>query len=310
MGRFLHNVIVFGTLCLLAVAAFVFRYRAYVPAPRLTTNISLNAKLHLLKQRLDDRVDVLALGSSMTLNNLSSDAVLEALGDSSYLNMGAWGTDIRQSLRLARMIVPQVRPRVVLMVSNMGDFSGIAERFPMDSTRIVNYLTKWSEVGAYLRIRDGGYYLRQMELNAVRMNDLANYERLVFDRYGGVELEIPPDRIDQARYNKTPPEREELVDDQYEALGALAHYLHERGVRFILLRSPYRDGLRNAHVDSTLAWHGARLRRIVEVEGGTVCDVNDRSWPDSLFCDYGHMNALGAYRFSYHCLHDKLGDRR
>ncbi|MFT3884295.1 MAG: hypothetical protein QM724_02345 [Flavobacteriales bacterium] len=310
MARFLHNACVFGLICLLALAAFVFRYRAYVPAPRITTNISLNAKLHLLKERRGQRVDVLAFGSSMTLNNLSSRAVLEALGDSSYLNLGAWGMDVRQCLHLARIVVPQVRPRVVLMVTNMGDFSGSAERFPMDSARITNYLGEWSETGAYLRTRDAGYYLRQMELNAVRMNDPGNYERLVFDRFGGVELEVPPDRVDPDRYNKRPPERQELLDDHYQALQCLAEYLHDRGIRFIVLRSPYRDGLRDAHTDSTLAWHGARLRTTLAAHGGTVCDVSGRSWPDSLFCDYGHMNAHGAYLFSHGCLQELLPARR
>lgn len=306
MGRFLHNALVFGLLCLLALAAFVFHYRAYIPAPHITGNISLNAKLQMLKERRGQRVDVLAIGSSMTLNNLSSRAVLEALDDSSYLNVGAWGMDVQQCLRLAEVIVPQVRPRTVLMVTNMGDFSGSAERFSADSARIANYLSVWSETGAYLRTRDAGYYLRQMELNATRMNDPGNYERLVFDHFGGVELEVPVDRIDHDRFNKEPPERNDLSDVQYAALDRLAAYLHARGIRFILMRSPYRDGLRTPLVDSTLAYHGARLQAIMDKNNGVLCVPYGQPWPDSLFCDYGHMNAQGAYLFSRRCLEDLL----
>lgn len=302
MRRFLLHALLFGLLALAGIAGYIWHYRAYVPAPRITNNISLNAKLRMLKQRRGQPIHLLALGSSMTLNNLSSRAVLEAFHDSSYLNMGAWGTDLAQSFELAEDIVPLVRPSVVLMVTNLGDFSANAERYVVDSTRMANYLVKWSEADAYLHARDAGYYLRQMELNAVRMNDAGNYERLVFDPWGGVQLNVPKDRIDQERFDKRPPRLDELSEEQYRALERLAAYLERRHVRFILIQSPYRQGVRSVTVEADVAAHKRRVWTILAAHGHRFDDGTDALWPDSLFCDYGHLNAQGAYLFTRHAL--------
>lgn len=302
MRRFILHALLFGLIVLAGIAAYVWHYRAYVPAPRITNNISLNAKLRMLKERRGRRVDLLAIGSSMTLNNLSSRAVLEVFHDSSYLNIGAWGTDLAQSFELAEDIVPLMDPSTVLMVTNLGDFSADADRYEVDSTLMADYLTKWTEADAYLRTRDAGYYLRQMELNAVRMNDAGNYERLVFDPWGGVELNVPRDRIDRERFDRTPPAVADLSERQYQALEKLAAYLERRHVRFVLIQSPYRAGLLSPVLDPEVAAHKRRLEAIVTAHGHRFADGTDRSWPDSLFCDYGHMNARGAYLFTRHAL--------
>lgn len=298
MRRFLFDLVLFSAILGAVITAYVWSKWEYFPAPNITTNSSLNTKLHMLKERRGHQIDVLALGSSMTLNNLNSRALIEALHDSAYLNLGAWGTNMEQSVALAQDILPIVKPRTLVVVTGLGDFSYSAERYNVNAQRMEKYLTEWDEVWAYIKTRDIGYYLRDMELNEVRMNDPGNYERLVFDAYGGVELNVPKDRIDEERFNKKPPPLSDLAESQYKAFGELCATTEAQGVHLIVIQAPYREGIRNEEVDSIVELHVYRLRQIMQPYDHEFLDGTTRTWPDSLYCDYGHFNGAGAYEFT------------
>jgi hypothetical protein len=298
MRRFLLDLLLFAAIMGAVIGGYVWSKWDYFPAPNITTNSSLNTKLHMLKERRGQRISVLALGSSMTLNNLSSRAVIDALHDTSYLNLGAWGTNMEQSVALAHDILPIVKPSTLVVVTNLGDFSFSAERYAVNPVRLERYLTRWSELWAYVKTRDMGYYLRDMELNEVRMNDPGNYERLVFDRNGGVELNVPKDRIDPERFNKKPPPLSDLAESQYKAFGALCALTKKEGVHLIVIQAPYRQGIRNEEVDSIVQLHVQRLQGIMKPFGHEFLNGTTRNWPDSLYCDHGHFNGSGAYEFT------------
>jgi hypothetical protein len=298
MRRFLLDLLLFSVIMGVVVGAYVWSKWDYFPSPNITTNRSLNRKLHMLKERRGQRVDVLAIGSSMTLNNLSSRAVIEALHDSAYLNLGAWGTNMEQSVALAQDILSIVKPHTLVVVTSLGDFSYSTERYSVNPERMEKYLTQWSELWAYVKTRDMGYYLRDMELNEVRMNDPGNYERLVFDPYGGVELNVPKDRIDPERYNKKPPPPNDLAESQYHAFAKLCAITTAQGVHLIVIQAPYRQGIRTEDVEATVHAHVDRLRGIMRPYDHEFLDGTTRIWPDSLYCDYGHFNGTGAYEFT------------
>ena len=70
--RFIIRHLLYALPALLAIALYAWAYRDSFPAPRLTNNIAVNEQLDRLARLGTARVEVLAIGSSMTLNNLAS----------------------------------------------------------------------------------------------------------------------------------------------------------------------------------------------------------------------------------------------
>ena len=89
--RFLLRCTLLGIPALGLIALYCLPQARFFPSPRITDNIAVNEKLAFAKAHFPDGADVLAIGSSMTLNNLSSGAVMEHFGNVRYLNAGAWG---------------------------------------------------------------------------------------------------------------------------------------------------------------------------------------------------------------------------
>ena len=302
MRRFLLHALLFGTIALLGIAAYFQLNRHFVPAPRITPNAVLNMKLSHLRHRGTHTAHVLAVGSSMTMNNLGSAAVVDHFQDTSFVNMGAWGMDMEQCTGLAEVLVPYLRPTTVLVVSNLNDLVNDGKHYRIDTSRVANYLMHWSSTASYMRSLKPAYYLREMERNRIRMLDRGNYEFMGVDAHGGAPLMIGKEHIDKGRWERKPPRSKWLAEEQYEALGRLGNYLAQRGIRLIFLQSPYRAGVRNPEVDRTVETHLARVSNILAPYGHILITSTDRTWPDGLFVDYSHMNAEGAKLFTRHVM--------
>ena len=305
MRRFLIHAMLFGTLSLLGIAAYFQYNRPFLPAPRITPNAVLNMKLSHLRHRGGHTAHVLALGSSMTMNNLSSGPVMTLFDDTSYVNMGAWGVDMEQCAGLAEVLVPYLRPTTVMVVSNLNDLVNDGERYVIDTTRVAHYLMHWGNTESYMRSLRPAYYLREMERNDVRMFDHGNYEFMGVDDHGWAPLDVPRERISKERWERRPPRAKWLANYQYAALERLATYLRSRNIRLVFIQSPYRDGVRNAEVDRVVDEHLGHLQRLLGPMGHHLITATDRSWPDTLFADYSHLNQQGADMFSQYAM-DKL----
>lgn len=302
MRRFLIHAALFGCLAMLGIAGYVMKDRHFLPAPCVTDNEALNMKLSHLRHRGPIPANVLAVGSSMAMNNLCSDAVMAHFGDTSFVNMGAWGLDMGQTVALTGVLVPLLKPHTVLLVTNLNDHVDDGKGFMLDTTRVRKYLRKWSTVESYLRNLEPVYYLREMERNKVRMMDRGNYEFMGTDGHGWAALMVPRNRLDLDRWNRTPPQGHQLAEEHYNALEELSIFLKGQGVRLVYLQSPYRDGVRNTAVESTLDKHLARVSRILAPHGHVLVTATDRHWPDSLFADYSHLNRDGTVHFTRYVL--------
>jgi hypothetical protein len=302
MRRFLLHALLFGTLSLLGIAGYFQLDRHFLPAPRITPNAVLNMKLSHLRHRGDHTAHVMAIGSSMTMNNLSSAPVVAHFNDTSYVNMGAWGMDMVQSTALAEMLVPYFRPTTVLVVSNLNDLVNDGNHYKVDTARVANYLTHWSTTESYLRSLKPAYYLREMERNKIRMIDHGNYEFMGVDDHGWAPLSVPHDRISRERWERRPPQASWLADDQYAAVQHLGRFLKDRGIRLVFIQAPYRAGARNVDVDRVVATHITRLHRLLYPLGHVVIDTSDRTWADTLFVDYSHLDSTGAVQFTTYAM--------
>lgn len=298
MRRFLLRCALFISPFLLAVAAWMLVNSAYLPAPRLTPNLAMNEKVRFISHHVDRGCEVLALGSSMALNNLASDSVVAHFGTDRYLNAGAWGVGITESVRLGMVLTERLHPHTVLLVVNLMDFKPGSPFTTKDSAAVAGYLDDPDPVGAHLRHPDLTYFLRQTELNRLRFTDAANYEYLAFDAHGAAPLLVPRERIVAGRFDQPPPRVDELDGDRYAAFDQFARWLHARGIRLLVLQSPYRPGLNSAELERTWTVHVNRLHKILDPLGFTLVDGRAMLRSDDRYCDASHFNRDGAELFT------------
>jgi hypothetical protein len=300
--RFILRCTLLGVPAVIALAVYVALYAGYWPAPRITANFALNEKLALARQHRAEGVDVLALGSSMTLNNLSSEGVMAHFGPVRYLNLGAWGMGAEELSVTGPALVERLRPDTVIVVTNLMDFKRAVMLSASDSAHAVRYLDSARPLSAYWHHWDAPYFLRQMEFDRTRFTDPTNYEYFAMDTHGGVTLDVPPHLMHAVRFHEEPPKATELDEQRYADLHRFARWLHERNIRLMVLASPYRDGLNTADVDAVQAGHLERLRAMLLPLGHVVIDAHAHPWPDALFVDASHFGPKGAADFTALCL--------
>jgi hypothetical protein len=280
------------------LGAYVYYHKDYLPAPRYTGNVALNEKLLTLSALPKDSIEVIAVGSSMTLNNLASSPVVELLGTRAYVNLGAWGLGIRETTELLPAFVDRLRPSTVILVTNLMDFEPQATLSNEEIATVVHKLQEGRNIWDHLRYWDSPWFLRQMELNRIRYHDRGNYEFLGFDEHGAATLEVPKERILPSRFDEQPPKAKDLDSTLYTRVEEMAGWLRARDIDLILLRSPYRQGLQTPQLKELDQLHGERLQRILAKAGHRSADGNEFEWADSLFNDASHLDRAGAEAFT------------
>lgn len=299
--KFIRQVILLSLPVLVVLAFHVWRNWEYLPEPMYTSNLSLNMKL---QKGLEEKkeLNIISVGSSMNLNNLSSQAVSEHWPQSTYFNFGFWGCDMESLSKLLPLLLNRTNASHVILTSNLMDFTGTAERNPIDVESIRNTLNEPQIWKRYLKHWNLPFYLRNMESNHIRYLDKANYEYLGIDENGGSKLDVPKERISHYRFNLEPPKSEELNEDQYVKLDSIAAFAKAHNTELTMLISPYRAGILSDTERERIEEHTQRVTNILNAHGHVVVSGNDLSWPDADFCDSSHLNGEAAYRFSKHVL--------
>lgn len=298
MRRFLVRCALFIGPFILGLLAWGYAQRAFLPAPRFTANVAINEKVRFIARRIDQPCAVLAVGSSMALNNLASDRVVAHFGTDHFLNAGAWGAGTTEAGRLGAILAARLRPRAVILVTNLMDFLPGSPFTAADSAAVADHLRAPTPLAAYLRHRDLAYYLRQTGLNRMRFTDAANYEYLGFDAHGAAPLQVPADRMDERRYQQLPPRADELQGERYAALDRFARGLRAQGIDMLVLLSPYRPGLESVELERAWMLHLRRLHAILDPLGHLVVDGRAMPRTDDLYCDASHFNRHGAESFT------------
>ena len=301
LGKFIREVIllclpIFGVLFI-----YIYANREYFPAPRYTSNISLNMKLEegLLNR---GELDVISMGSSMNLNNLSTRAVNEKWPDYQHYNFGFWGCEVKTVKELLPTLLERKKPHTVVLTNSVMDMRAEGGGIPIDTADIIHSMDHMSPFKRYMHYWDAPYYLRQMESNKIRFNDANNYEYMKLDKDGGASLNVTIERRDQSRYDHPVPDKEDLGTEQYKALEEIGQMLKEKGVKLIVLHAPFRRAVMDKPSQARIAEHTMRVKEILEPMGHVVLDGTDRDWDDELFGDSHHFNEDGAYAFTQYCL--------
>lgn len=305
--RFILRHLLYALPALLGITLYAFAHRSTFPAPRLTNNIAVNEQVDRLARVHTDSARVLAIGSSMTLNNLSSAEAVAHFGPS-FQNAGAWGIGAAELPLYTAPLLAHFRPAEVVVVTNLMDLVQGSAFGAADAAHVAQHLSDGPGLGAYLRHWNAPYYLGQMRTNKIRFNDPGNYEHLGYDAHGGSTLEVPAERIDRSRYD-TPPTRWDDVDrSRVAAFAHFADQLHANGVRLTVLISPYRPGLRTTAVDVDAHRYVAWLRGVLRHPGQRLVNGYEARWADSLYCDASHFDHAGARAFTQWCTERLVAD--
>lgn len=296
--RFLLRCVVWSLPIVIGLTGYVLWNRDHVPAPRYTGNVALNEQVYRIAQLPKGSTDILAVGSSMTLNNLASTPVTEHFGSAAYVNSGAWGMGIMESIVIIPDLVDRLGPSTILMVTNLMDMKPGSALNESERLAVQRCLEEGGSMWDYFRYWDAPWFLRQMDLNRIRFSDPGNYEFLGFDDHGAATLEVPADRILRSRYDEKPPSAKDLDEMAYALLEKVSLWSREEGIDLIVMQSPYRKGLLTGSLRELNKQHAARMKEILRASGHQFVDGNALEWPDSLFNDASHLDRAGAHAFT------------
>lgn len=313
MRRFISKVAFFLISCIIVSSClFVTWFLWYrdsidFPAPNLSNSYSFNEKADFLRNKLYN-VEVLAIGSSISLNNLHSQAISQAFNTNRYINSASWGLNLEESYETFKILCKQSKPKTVIIASNVCDFylNDKIIRFSAFERYIQsNNLLK---VLCYLRTIDFPYLWENAYFSKVVRTSSKDYYYLKFDDFGGVNLTSKDFNFDEARWLDSSFIRENLVDSiQYRYLDSLSLYCKQGNIDLLFFQSPIREGkwmslnqreinLMNAHTD--------RVSNHLNRYGFKFVNSNKTIWPDSLFADWLHLNDIGANQFTESCLRE------
>jgi len=277
--------------------------------PLLTNSISFDAKIQYLQKRNISETKVMAIGSSITLNNLSSKVINDSL-KTSFFNFSCWGLQINDTKQLITNYLPKYKPRYIIICSSTPDFTTDG-----NTESITNYLTANSYLKEhfkeYFYIRNYNSLLdivtRKKEIAKHSSSTKDDYASLNFDEFGSVLLNISQKNILPERWNEQGGFPTMHTNKQYTELAALSKFLKQKNIKLIFIQSPikkaYVGSLRSQQIVSS---HFKRCKAIVESNGGIYLNLHDTNVfaDDRLFVDQFHLSEQGATIFTQQAIHE------
>jgi hypothetical protein len=304
MKRFIQSFIAFSLFFLSLSLVLGVTFLEYhnlnligdLPPPNLSNSFSLNEKLRFLRDKPKD-AEVIALGSSMTLNNLNSEVLVKSLGTNKYLNVGAWGasfTDNYQLLKVLGQTYPSMK--TLIISSNLIDFQhGVKSA---DYKVIADYLnpSKFRIDQYYLYHANMKYFVNNYPYTRLVRTHSQDYFYVGFDNFGAVNLDgenfhITKERWELAFLN-------DKVDlEQYSYLDSISSYCRNRGIKLIFCQNSYRMKMKQRFDEKRLKMindHVEKVSSMLARDHHIFVDAGERDWDDGLFVDAIHLNRVGT----------------
>ena len=302
MIKFFKNILVFilGFIPLLGIGLYIYVRNVdikYIPPVRVSNSISFNDKVFFCHKKL---ANTIAIGSSMTLNNIHSESIVDFMKSDSYLNIGSWGLCVEDVYILLREYTKVNKPSTVFLTGCIEDFAKneITYDNSNDISKILNtdYMFFY-----YLKYPDVKYYITGVtEYKQLKNMDTA-YESLKYDRYGQVRYPVKNFDIIPRRWNHVITNT--IIDENnYNYLDSIATFSHKNGITLYYIQTPTRKGITDSIDTNKLQKHTNRISQVFKKYNQVFIDTNDKVWDDSLFTDATHMNAPGAKIFTEYFL--------
>lgn len=285
------------SLCLIAPAAIWLLRGPEHPPIRLSGSISLDSKIFMLRDLLRQgaRLDTAIAGSSVALNDVSSDLLAGDLGGQKVINLAAWGLKISESRRLLNHFLPLFQFDKVILVITAPDF-GETEHMTGDiSDEDLDLALRGPEGPAYYAMLGSKFsflYLAKQWL-WLRSHDERTPESLRFDSGGSVPLEVFADTVDPYRWDHS-PDPGMIRQSEYVEFAGLAGDLKRRGIGLFVIQAPIRSAPLKPQIASGLARHWLKVAQIASQNQTVFIETQESlHLDDSFFADFLHLNLRG-----------------
>lgn len=302
MKKFIYSLFLFFLILVLPTAVLIAVFHKYIPAPKITNSYSLNEKNKFLQKKINLKVDVLTLGSSIALNNAHSGVIMDMMKTASYINTAAWGLRISQIHDITKSLLDDFNPKTVILTANVVDFYPPEIQF--DVSEISRYIRSNSSLKYQFRYFETDYFFRRLYTNRRNFRTNSIYMSLNFDAFGGVLFQKEGFKKNDERWKKKinfKPIRQE----NYIYLDSLTSLLSSKGIEFIYVQTPMREGMLNEAYSENIIKHVEEVSAIMKKYPNTfLIDGSERVWGDDLFVDSEHLNSVGAEKFSAYFMNE------
>ncbi len=303
MLKFLKNVILFSAVLTLILSGMIYCFYKLggndLPAPKYSNSISFNEKIDFIRDKDLTKIEYIAVGSSMTLNNVDSETMVKYLGDN-YLNLGSWGFKINHSKEMIQHLI-QFLPnlKAVILSTNLMDFSDIKlMEININYQKVIKSIRFLPGFLSYSVDPDIRYLYENSITNPGRMSGRKSYQSLEFDFNGGVILDLMPEMISKERWSKD-LSGYEVSQFEMDNVKHLNDILNEYGIGLYVVITPVRSGSMSSQDHDKYKEKIKALIKFMEVTDIGCIDCNDMTeLNDSLYVDYAHLNKRGAEKFT------------
>lgn len=312
MRKFILTFGAFICYTLIMSLCSVFLYLNYyrinlkdLPAPNLSNSYSYNEKMEFL-QKNKINLDIIAIGSSMTLNNLNSKIITKRLKSDSYINTASWGMSIKDNFLLLKTLSDLHTPKTLIVCSNILDFQQKEKnvKYPI----LKHYLTSNKVYLALTIIQTFSleYYIKNLSYAKKVRSCKNNYEFLKFDKFGGVNFDNKDFQINENRWNQHFVNKK-TIDFQYSYLDSISTFCKNKNIKLYFFQSPIRNGLYsklNKKEIYHLQSHINKIKVILKKDSHLFVNSNNIKWNDNLFVDGIHLNTKGSKLFTEYCFNN------
>ncbi len=309
MAKFIKVLVLFFCFNLLLIVCSVACYFFYydfslndIPAPGITSNYSFNEKMEFLRKSKRP-ANVIAIGSSMSLNNLHSKTIMERLHTDSFLNTASWGVSMKNNFYVLKILAGIYKPHTIIMAGSIKDFSLPEQK--EDYSALNDYLNSEGIGYLYYQVKNFKpvYYFNNLKY-AKKVRTISNdYEYLGFDNYGTVNYDSAGFKINNIRWN-TDYLSDEIESCQYDYFDSIALFCKSNHLKMFFFECPYRQGLYSALNQQKLDRlnrHLSMIEGILKKNDQVFVNPDNVLWDDRLFIDGMHFNKYGAKLFTEYC---------
>lgn len=295
MKKFICKTILF-IIPIIIIPLIILIYFGF-PPPVLSTSMSFNAKaLNIKGMQLDGDIDVLAVGSSMSLNNIHTGTVKKYFGVK-YVNLSSWGQNITEDYNLIKLFAQRHKPKTIIISSAYMDFNNHSKGINYHS--LENYLDG-NKISVF-KLRTMSDLLRNSRKYFYMKNDTKNYTSLMYDDCGGINFEKNNFNINLNRWNGKSIKEFVLDSSRYNYLDSVSLYCSRNDIKLVFIQSPFREGY-YSQLDkqslNILNTHENKINSILSRNNQIFIKTKNQLWRDDLFVDYSHLNKEGAKKYT------------
>lgn len=263
----------------------------YGITPYISNNQSINHKLYVSSQCIKGPLQVTAIGSSITLNNLYSPTIVSELG-SSFYNFGCSGLNISSIQFMTEFYLKKYKYKTLIIVSQIEDFNPDQPfTFPTEWEFNMMYEKHYSLLSFFSPFKS---FTPFTSINT-DSSDLACQK---YDAWGEARLHINKKNVQKERWDAIYKEHDK--ESSYQSLEKICQLSKDNNISLIFTISPYKKGfVTKGEAAADYQKHINRCRYILNKYEYQLYDFSqDPHFDESHFADVIHLNEQGAILFT------------